>query len=393
MSRHRDTGARRGDARMTPTSIPEMAKALRRARTRQGLRLEDVSARTGLPLEQLQALEIGTVERIPDRVAIVRTLRRYADHLGLPGDRFVLSMVDQWPTTIDRPTSVVAVRPVVGAAAPPAPPNLGAAAPARPLDTGVVPVIAPHNAPPAAAPPPLTATAAAPAGTLLAGADLGQATRHDVPRSASPRALDSPTGGDLRPTTISTDTGVVPVYLPPTSTWTGSRRSRTPLGLRILVVVAAVAVLVGVAALLVDHYEPHWLRDLGITHGPPSSSTPGTTSGHSSTSHGTTSQPSFAVASSTPDAATLAVGSLSFTVEVTAVDGSTWVQGTAAGKTAPTFAGVLTSGGTHTFSAQRSLVVMVGSIAAHLSISVQGKTVGTYVPTAAPFTVTVQSTP
>jgi len=36
---------------------------------------------------------------------------------------------------------------------------------------------------------------------------------------------------------------------------------------------------------------------------------------------------------------------------------------------------------------------MVGSIAAHLAISVQGKTVGTYVPSAAPFTVTVQSTP
>jgi len=385
VSRQRDTGARRGDARTTPTSIPDMAKALRRARTRQGLRLEDVSARTGLPLEQLQALEIGSVERIPDRVAIVRTLRRYADHLGLPGDRFVLSMVDQWPTTIDRPTSVVAVQPVAGtaAAAPPVSPNLAAPAPVRQLDTGVVPITS----------PPLAATAAVPAGTLVAGSNLGAATRQQGPREASPGSVDPPTGGEHRPAAISPDTGIVPVYQPPTSARTGPRRSRTPLALRIVVGLVAVAVLVGVAGLLVDHYEPHWLRDLGITHGPPSTTTQGTTGGHSSGSPGSTTQPSFAVASTTADSATLAVGSLSFTVEVTAVNGSTWVQGTAAGKTAPTFAGVLTTGGTHSFSAQRSLVLMVGSIAAHLAISVQGKTVGTYLPSAAPFTVTVQSTP
>jgi transcriptional regulator with XRE-family HTH domain len=385
VSRQRDTGARRGDARTTPTSIPDMAKALRRARTRQGLRLEDVSARTGLPLEQLQALEIGSVERIPDRVAIVRTLRRYADHLGLPGDRFVLSMVDQWPTTIDRPTSVVAVQPVVAAATAAAEvsPNLAAPAPVRQLDTGVVPITS----------PPLAATAAVPAGTLVAGSNLGPDTRQEGPREASPRSVDPPTGAEHRPMTLSPDTGIVPVYQPPISTRTGTRRSRTPLALRIVVGVAAVAVLVGVAGLLVDHYEPHWLKDLGITHGPPSSSTQGTAGDHSSGSQGSTTQPSFAVASTTADSATLAVGSLSFTVEVTAVNGSTWVQGTAAGKTAPTFAGVLTTGGTHTFSAERSLVLMVGSIAAHLAISVQGKTVGTYVPQAAPFTVTVQSTP
>lgn len=391
MSRHRDTGARRGDARTTPTSIPDMAKALRRARTRQGLRLEDVSARTGLPLEQLQALEIGTVERIPDRVAIVRTLRRYADHLGLPGDRFVLSMVDQWPTTIDRPTSVVAVRSAAGTAPPQAPPTRTAVTPARPLDTGVVPVIAPPSAPAPVVPPPL-ATAAVPAGTLLAGPDVAQTTRHDVPRSDAPRHLAPPGGGGHRPTAVSADTGVVPVYQPPISSRSGPRRPPTPLALRIVVGLAALAVLVGVAGLLVDHFEPHWLRDLGITHGPPSTSTQGAGTGHPSTSQGTT-QPSFAVASTTADSATLAVGSLSFTVAVTAVNGSTWVQGTASGQAAPTFAGVLTSGGTHTFSAQRSLVLMVGSIAAHLSISVQGKTVGTYVPSAAPFTITVQSSP
>ncbi|MGH9092202.1 MAG: helix-turn-helix domain-containing protein, partial [Acidimicrobiales bacterium] len=153
MNRHRDVGTRRGDARWMPASVPELARTLRRARTRQGLRLEDVSARTGLPLEQLQAIETGTVERIPDRVAILRTLRRYADHLGLPGDRFVLAAVDHWPTTLGHPTTVVAVPPAAGAVAgavagPSTVATVAGAGPARarhvpgPVDTGVVPVAA-----------------------------------------------------------------------------------------------------------------------------------------------------------------------------------------------------------------------------------------------------------
>jgi transcriptional regulator with XRE-family HTH domain len=387
VNRHRDVGTRRGDARGGPASVPELARALRRARTRQGLRLEDVSARTGLPLEQLQVLEIGTVERIPDRVAILRTLRHYADHLGLPGDRFVLAMVDQWPTTISRATSVVAVSPVaeVPAVAPPSFPDRIVAAPVHPPDTGVVPA-----SPPAVAAAPAGAPAVA-GGALLADRDPVQATAHDLPRTMSARSSGLHAGGDPLPTITAVDTGVVPAYQPPATARPGPRGPRTPLGLRVLVGVAAVAVLVGVAGLLVDHYQPHWLRDLGITHGPQPSGTQ-RTSGSSTTSPAPP-QPTFAVASSTADTATLAVRSASFTVEVTAVNGSSWVQATGTGKTSPTFASVLTSGGTHTFSAQHSLVMMVGSVAAHLSVSVQGKTVGTYVPTAAPFTVTLQTMP
>lgn len=384
MNRHRDVGARR-DTRGGLASVPELARALRRARTRQGLRLEDVSARTGLPLEQLQVLEMGAVERIPDRVAILRTLRRYADHLGLPGDRFVLAMVDQWPTTIDRATSVVAVRPIAQgqAAAPPSLPDRIPAAPAHPRDTGVVPASPPTAATPATAP-------AVAGGALLA--DPGpQTARHDISRTMPAWSPGPPAGGDPLPTVTAVDTGVVPTYQPPATARPGPHRPRTPLGLRVLVGVAAVAVLVGMAGLLVDHYEPHWLQDLGITHGPQPSHAQGA-SGSSTTSQAPP-QPSFAVASSTTDTATLAVRSVTFTVEVTAVNGSSWIQATGAGKTSPTFAGVLTAGGTHTFSAQHSLVMMVGSIAAHLSVSVRGRTVGTYTPTAAPFTITLQTVP
>lgn len=379
MNRHRDVGTRRGDAPGMPASVPEVARSLRRARTRQGLRLEDVSARTGLPLQQLQALETGAVDRIPDRVAVLRTLRRYADHLGLPGDRFVLAAVDHWPTAPGHPTTVVPVPP-------PAEPAPGTWLPGTGTAPAVAPAVATRVAPPGWSPEATgraAATAPAATATTAAVAATGQAP------AVHP-------GTAQVPATPFRDTGVVPAYQPPTGPRASRpHRRRTPLGLRILVGAVGVAVLAGVAGLLVDHFEPRWLQDLGITHRP--HTPPAAAGSHgatgTSTTAGTTTQSTFAVASTTPTSATLAVRSPSFTVQLTAVNGSAWIQATAAGKTAPTYAGVLTPGASKTFSVQHALVVQVGSVAAHLAVSVGGRAVGTYVPTAAPFTVTVQSVP
>jgi hypothetical protein len=374
VNRHRDVGTRRGDARGMPASVPELARTLRRARTRQGLRLEDVSARTGLPLEQLQALESGTVERIPDRVAILRTLRRYADHLGLPGDRFVLAAVDQWPTTLGHPTTIVAVPPATSSSAGAGPPPAAPTA-AQPFDTGVVP---------------LAASTLAARGVPPSGGATTQVARTAAP--PAPRPAAGPRGGTGQvPTTSLVDTGVVPAFQPPVPP-RGSRGPRTPLGLRILVGVAGLAVLAGVAGLAVDHYEPGWLQDLGITHRPHTPQAQDDAASTSTTS-GTTPKTTFAVAATTAGSATLAVRSPTFTVQLTAVGGSSWVQATGAGKSAPTYAGVLTPGTSQTLTATHSMVVLIGSVAAHLAVSIDGKAVGTYVPTAAPFTVTLQSVP
>ncbi|MGH9092659.1 MAG: RodZ domain-containing protein, partial [Acidimicrobiales bacterium] len=193
------------------------------------------------------------------------------------------------------------------------------------------------------------------------------------------------------PTTSLVDTGVVPAYQPPTAA-RGPRRPRTPLGLRILVGVAGLAVLAGVAGLLVDHFEPAWLQDLGITHRPHTPPARDDSVGTSTTAQ-TAPQATFAVASTAPGSATLAVRSPTFTVQLTAVGGSSWVQATAAGKAAPTYAGVLTAGASQTFTVQHSMAVQLGSVAAHVVVSVGGKVVGTYVPTSAPCTVTLQSVP
>src|SRR5579862_9188980 len=105
-------------------STADVGRALRQERTRQGLSLRDVSMRTGIPQDQLRAAETGSFDR-PDGLAALKTVRRFADHLGLPGDRYALAILEQWPTRGRSPAPVLGV---VGSVAPrtgqaPAAPN------------------------------------------------------------------------------------------------------------------------------------------------------------------------------------------------------------------------------------------------------------------------------
>ena len=263
MTRRHDGGNRRGDATTgTPSSVPEVGRLLRRARTRQGLHLEDVAARTGLNLHQLEALETGTVDRIPDRVVVLQTLRRYADFLGLPGDRFVLAVVDHWPSPTAAPPVVpVAPRPVAAVApaavaattavavGPPSAPTgtvpvssahrVGSPVHVTPHPTGVPSTTAQVNAVPSARPPSATAPVPAVPNTGVIPAVRPQATPRVRGPSVDRRAL----GGDRRP----------------------GRRRRAgrcrPAG---------------------PPLQPRWLSDIGITQAP---TTP-TTAASASGSHG-----------------------------------------------------------------------------------------------------------
>ena len=210
--------------------------------------MEDVSARTGLPLDQLDALEAGAVVRIPDRVAILKTLRRYADFLGLPGERFVVVVVDHWPVSSSVASSTTSYRPSPVAVAP-----AGTVAHA-PVDTGMVPM-ATQVAPAGAAPP-------------VAGRSAKPAT-HAVPVTVAPAA------NGVHTTTAQVlavpNTGVTPAVPSPARSRAARRTPRAPhapLALRVLVVVAALAVVAGVAGLVIDRYAPHWLSSLGITQSP-----------------------------------------------------------------------------------------------------------------------------
>jgi transcriptional regulator with XRE-family HTH domain len=352
--RHRDGGNRRNGAPAMPASVPELARTLRRVRTRQGLRLEDVGARTGLPLDELERLESGEVGRLEDRVATVKALRVYANALGLSGDLYALSLVEHWPAA--RPSSPPAV--AIGERRGPA---VVADAP-----TATVPRV----------PGPSSATT------------TPSATTTSLPVAVA--VADAPSWPGTSSTAVAVlDTGLTPAVSGLPHRPRRHRRVGTPLWLRALVVVVALAVVVGVAGLVIQAVQPSWLRAIGLTH----ADHPGT-SGSTATS-GTAAPTTTAVAvnglrltSTTPTAATFAVRASTFTVETSAVGNPSWVQITEAGQTTPLFAGILEAGQSKSFSTQHSLVVEVGSSAAHLFVSSGAKNLGLYFPKAAPYTVT-----
>ncbi len=354
--RHRDGGNRRNGSPKKPASVAELARTLRRVRTRQGLRLEDVSARTGLPLDELERLESGDVGRLEDRVATVKALRIYASSLGLSGDLYALSLVEHWP----------AARP---ATAP------GAASDERwaPTAAGDAPTA---TVPRVAGVPTATTTASVPA-IAVAVAD-------------APPNTDVPAWPGTTSTAVAVlDTGLTPAVSGLPHRPRRHRRAGTPLWLRALVVVVALAVLVGVAGLVIQAVQPSWLQTIGITHpNHPGASTTTVTTGTSSTT--TTAAPAsgLRLVSTTPTAATFSVRASTFTVETSAVGNPSWVQVTDPGQTAPLYAGILEAGQSKSFSTQHSLVVEVGSSAAHLFVSSGAKNLGFYFPKAAPYTVT-----
>lgn len=375
---HRDRRDGRVRPGVMPTSAYELGRSLRRIRTRQGFHTEDVSARTGLPLDQLEALESGVFDRVPDRMAMLRTLRRYADFLGLPGDRYVLVLVDHWPAPA-APSGpqprIVAVDPVPGA---------GLDHPGS-YDVG-------------------TARVSAVSTSTVAGKEPASAY-DDQATGVLP--LSAPTGGgwDTRNATApvalhAADTGVI-AAVPPRAAGAG-RRARPPLGLRVVVGLVALAVLAGVGGLLVHHFDPRVLSSLGITRGTPTASTAGSGAG-TATTGGTGGAASggtaiFTVTTTSPGAATFEVRAPIFLVHVIAVGNESWMQatgpptGATSAAAAPggtvLFSGLLTSGQSKDFFVQRTLSVEVGSVAAHVYVSVGKKTVGFYYPPAAPYTMT-----
>lgn len=371
MKRARDRSPYRNEGG-APASATELGRMLRRVRTRQGLRLEEAAFRAGLPLEHLNALETATFDRSLDRVAILRSLRTYANFLGLPGERLVLTMIDLWPgtrapTTVGSPRTSEVTR------------MAATAVPSSATATGVLPVVTPQD----------TATLRAERRGDRVGAPDATALL------AVTRPPAAPTGGPTRAVEhtaqvprVLADTGPVPAVAPP-------KPPRSPLLLRAAVTVVALAVLAGATGLVVDHYRPAWLRSLGITHAP-GSAPGGVTTNSVGTGvhhdHPTTTTPAgaqFTVGPASATGVTLSVRAPTFTAQVVAVGGEAWTQVTDAAGGQPLYAGILPDGQSQTFTNQRDLVVNIGSKAAHVFVSVGGRTVGYYLPQIAPFTIRI----
>lgn len=384
MIRRRDGSSSRNEVGGPPRSLSAIGWTLRRARTRQGLRLEEVSFRAGLPLPQLQALETGRVDHSTDRVAMLKTLRAYANFLGLPGEQLVLNMLDLWPSA-----------PTGGAARPGHSPDIVAVPPAR---TAVTPTVATGRLTTAHDTGTLPATA--PGVATRGGRPAGgaPATGQAAPTGGAPATGQAPPTGHLRsawhvprPTAqvprVPANTGQVPVARPP-------RPPRAPLLLRLLVVLLSLAVLAGIAGLVIDHVRPRWLRSLGLVHTTSSTtastattSTP-TSAPRRKTTPATTGPKQFMVGPASASGVTLYVRADTFTTDVTAVGGESWVQVIGAGSQS-LYSGILDEGSSQTFADQHSLTVNIGSKAAHVFVSVSGKTVGFYLSQVAPFTIQI----
>jgi transcriptional regulator with XRE-family HTH domain len=354
------------DVLSLPRSVPELGRALRRERTRQGLRVAEVAAQTGLPLAILDALEAGTVDRLPDRVQTVKALRGYADALGLPGDSYALLLIDLWPAYGGASPAVMAVQ-----GAPGAPQATGAA-----LAAGAAPAA---PAAPASSPTPapahrgdhvtdlLTET-----GTVPTSAD-GPAIRRIGGTSASDEV---PPDGTAQVPAIFADTGVTPAVLPV------ARRDRPPIMLRAVVVLVALALVVGIAGLVIDRVRPQWFRDIGLT------SAPNSHTGHGQGTHHHAQPPVFALASgSTATSATFNIREPSFVVKVVAVGGDAYVTATDPQHASPLFAGIIASGQEQNFVVTRTLTISTGSTSARVFVSAGYKSLGFYFPQAAPYTM------
>lgn len=327
-------------------TVAEVARALRRTRTTQGLRVDEVAQGAAVAVRDLQALESGSLDHFPDSLSALRTVRRSADYLGLPGDQLALVLMERWPLRAARqgvassdPTSVV---PAVGG------------------DATVV-----DSEPPTVVPGDRWTGASRDALFDAAAAASGPATSEVVLDDV----FEDPdaTGQVQSVATGPPDRGRVPA----------GANEAPPAWLRAVVVAAVVVALAVVAGLV--------LHGLGGGKAPPSPKK----SAASKPTHPVVSDTvSFTSTSTSSTSAQIVVGSSSFTVTVSAVGYRAWVQVTAPTHHGPLYAGVLQPGQSQSFPVHQTLTVDVGSVAGHIAVTVGSKKVGSYVPPAAPYHLT-----
>ncbi len=355
---HRDGPGRRTGASPRPGSVPELARVLRQTRSAQRLELFQVSQQTGIPLDHLSDLESGTVDRLPDRVEILKALGSYASFLGLPGDQFVVTLVEHWPVApYTLPVVVV---------------HDDADGTGRLTTVGTPP---PASSPPASSPGPELETKAIP---------LSMPKRVAPPTSVGLPVFTERHSSTAQVPVVMADTGKTPAV-----------RQGDGFGMaavRAAVVVALVLVLIGTAWLVLNRVRPQWLARLRLPYTSQGAIAPSPGSGGGTGTIGTTAAitaaPSMHLVSATGTQATFSVTSPRFEVQISASGGETWVQATGPLSTAPSYEGVLKNGQSQVVPANHQLVVRIGSIAARIAVRVDHHLIGTYVPPGAPFMMT-----
>lgn len=370
---------------ITAWTVADVARALRRARTAQGLRVDEVGQAAGVAARDLQALESGDLDRFPDSLSALRAARRSADYLGLPGDQLALVLMERWPLRARGP------------AAPDEPTSVVPAVAGEPtITTTTVEAAAPESGPP---------TAVVDGGRRKAarrgerrGVAAGSAPEtsevliDDVRRHGERVDGDGHLGSEPDDDGVDGDVSWDETDAVLVGAGAGSRRrpavagepdGTPPVWLRAVVVAVVVAVLAGVAGILVHNHVG--------THSPNTAVSTSTTHSSTKKSTPTTAKVDFTTHQTSPTTADLVVRAASFTVTISAVKGPAWIQVTAPTKSAPIYSGMLYAGQNHSFPVQTSITVETGSVAGHAAVTVGTKQVGTYTPPAAPFYMTFKS--
>ena len=382
----RERQAVEGPVRLRGVGATDVGRALRNERIRQGLSHRDVSRRLGVPEDQLRAAELGRLGRT-DQLSTLKTVRRFADLLGLPGDRYALAILEQWPTAVHG-----------GALGP------GNGAGRRDEPTAATPAVGDA------------------AGGAAAGGLLGSFTPFDdgLPLDATFVDLDLPLGdrrpfgdgtnddaaADDAPTDTGEVTGIVPA-VPIATTGPVVRRSSTPMPVRAAAVVLGAAVVAGGALLAVDQVHPSWLRGIGPArtavpvaapaahhHTPADAGATGTAT--TATRNGSSRARAVVTDALRPQptsagTASLDAGPAPVRVTVSAVGGPCWVQVTSPTAPAALFAGIMTAGAHRSFTVAHGASVQLGSSAGRVSVASRTGRLSTYQAPVAPFTLSVHT--
>ena len=330
---------------------------LREARESRGLDLSTVHDRLGRPVTQLDALESGDLDALPDQAAALSTLRRYAAFVDLDGDAMALQLMEAWSSAPARPR-------------PPARESLPV--------TGVVTAVT-------AGPDHLrafTQTGEVPAvGGTSSGGGSG-AYGYGV-------ATGPPTG------TLS----VIPrdqIKETKRATARARRRRRAPTSLKVVTWLVGILAVAAVAGVVIQREHPQWMVQahlLRITQpdGQPLAAPPTTTVPVHATTHKAT---ALVVAGPTDNStqATYYVASQHFTLGI-ATSGPCWVQITSPSSITPLLQGTQPAGTVQSFKADKQITLDVGSSAVVIGIYINGKNVFLTKPTQTPFTYTFTTQP
>ncbi len=341
--------------KVTSVSVPDIGRSLRMAREQTGLSLGEAAEQAGLNRADAETLESGTVSRMRDRVETLRSLRTYADSLGLPGNDYALAVIDLWPTVNQLP--------------------------ARGLDSGQVPVVSVSTAPVGGHSPGTGSGGAWPSDPtgvtdfMVTGVvtPLDSSTVTDAAAALSEHPEHSP----------NLDTGEIPAV-----------KRRAPRSLKILAVVLTLLVGLGVFTLIErSHFHSwgntisadssRWWQDLkqatGLAPKKPAVTTvtpPGTL-------------PKVDMVQDPANShVTINVHASSFSVKMVAFKAPSWMQVTDTQQQAPIYQQVLPGGANDTFPVTTSLTVETGSPSARAYVYDGTTFIGYFFPSKAPYTMT-----